>query len=92
MRDPAPGGCHIWIGALDKVTHGYAQMGVDGRTVRAHRWIWEQERGPIKDGLTIEHTCGRTSCVNVDHLELVTHSENSRRGRAKQLAMSGACE
>lgn len=85
-RSGGPDACHLWLGSLNMVTHGYGQISIDGRTVRAHRWIWEFERGPIPDGMTIDHLCGTKECVNTRHLEVVTHAENSRRGRARQLA------
>jgi hypothetical protein len=44
-----------------------------------HRKHYEQFKGPIPDGLEIDHTCRNTRCVNPEHLEAVTHAENLRR-------------
>jgi hypothetical protein len=46
----------------------------------AHRWAYEQWRGLIPIGVIVDHLCCVTSCVNPWHLELVSQSENSRRG------------
>jgi hypothetical protein len=65
--------------------------------VHAHRWSYEQAVGPIPEGLYLDHTCHseavkrgecagneciHRSCVNPEHLEPVTDSENVRRGVA----------
>lgn len=62
----------------------------------AHRWVWEKANGPIPNGMVLDHTCHNEAiqrgecnggyacehraCVNLEHLELVTQSENIRRG------------
>lgn len=59
---------------------GYVQVTVfvDGRpTLRsAHRWIWEHARGPIPNGLEINHKNGVKTDNRIANLELVTHQEN----------------
>jgi hypothetical protein len=50
-----------------------------GHGNRAHRWIVEYERGPIPDGMVVDHLCRNRGCVNVDHLEVVTQQVNARR-------------
>jgi hypothetical protein len=59
---------------------GYAKFWRDGRTQLAHRLIYEHERGPIPDGLVIDHLCRNRGCVNPDHLEVVTTRTNLLRG------------
>lgn len=70
--------CLVWTGAIN--SKGYACFFADGASVLAHRLAWEDVHGPIPDGLTIDHTCRVRTCVNVDHLEVVTRAENIRRG------------
>lgn len=55
--------------------HGY---GVSGHRL-AHRVAYESVFGPIPDGLEIDHLCRNRACINVSHLEVVTHAENMRR-------------
>lgn len=75
--DPASG-CWLWSGYLNK--QGYGRCQRDGRLVMAHRYVYEKYRGPIEAGKQLDHLCRVTSCVNPDHLEQVTNSENVQRG------------
>ena len=76
-------GCHLWTGAA--TTIGYGAFGpVSGLVVRAHRFAYERAKGPIPDGLEIDHLCATPSCVNSDHLETVTHAENLRRANVRR--------
>src|SRR3990172_4211550 len=72
-------GCWLWAGNLD--TPGYGQISSLGRKVLAHRLSYIFLRGPIPRGLQIDHLCRVRSCVNPDHMELVTSRENASRGR-----------
>ncbi len=58
---------------------GYARVMLNRRTLLAHRAMYEQEVGPIPEGLTIDHLCNVKPCVNPSHLEAVTFQENIRR-------------
>ena len=44
-------------------------------TALAHRLVWRHFRGPIPEGLTINHKDGIKSRNQPDNLELATHSE-----------------
>lgn len=70
-------GCWLWTRAKDR--EGYP-LKRDGRSNKAHRMVYETFNGPIADGLTIDHLCRFTSCVNPAHLEAVTNKENILRG------------
>lgn len=64
-------------------SHGYAQIGWHENGERivtlAHRVAWIAANGEIPAGMTVDHTCKRRQCVNVDHLRLLENYENARR-------------
>lgn len=74
--------CWLWTGW--GVRHnGYGLIWVADRRPtqqQAHRISYELHKGPIPAGLQIDHLCRNPACVNPDHLEPVTQSENVRRG------------
>lgn len=72
-------GCWIWKAARDRDGYGFFTP-IHGKHLRAHRVAYELLKGPIPEGLQIDHLCRNTSCVNPNHLEPVTHLENNRRG------------
>lgn len=73
-------GCWEWTGAKNPRGYGETSDKSTGReNVYAHRMAWELYRADIPEGLTIDHLCRNTSCVNPDHLEPVTFEENQRR-------------
>lgn len=73
-------GCYLWLGTMDY--KGYGRIKIDGRFRSAHRTAYEMVRGPIPDGLTIDHLCRMPSCINPDHMETVSMRENILRAYA----------
>lgn len=78
--EPDPNsGCWLWTGYLHR--NGYATLKWDkGKSsCMAHRASYMAFKGEIPEGLVLDHKCKTRSCVNPDHLEPVTYSENNRR-------------
>lgn len=74
-------GCWLWTGYIGEGGYGRVYEGhSDGRTLMAHRVVYELAVGPIPEGLTLDHLCRVRCCVNPDHVEPVTLRENLLRG------------
>lgn len=73
VADPQTG-CWLWTGKISP--NGYASVG--GKLI--HRTSYEFFIGSIAEGLCVDHLCRVRHCVNPDHMEVVTYSENVKRG------------
>lgn len=72
-------GCWLWTGANDG-RYGVKYDREAKRQVKTHRVNYEHLVGPIPEGYEIDHLCREKLCCNPDHLEAVTHRENTLRG------------
>lgn len=79
------GDCWLWTGCLkpNGYAHFYPGGGRHVAKVYVHRWAYEATRGPIPEGLEIDHLCHTRHCVKPSHLELVTRRENLDRRNAR---------
>lgn len=79
--------CWNWLLGKDSSGYGLTKIVVDGvrRTIGAHRAVYQENKGPIPKGLELDHLCRNRKCVNPNHLEPVTDTENARRGDATKL-------
>lgn len=75
-------GCWEYPGSLGGQSgRNYCHVTINGRSHKVHRLVYEHFRGPIPEGLTLDHLCRNRRCANPDHLEPVPSGENTRRGR-----------
>lgn len=75
--------CRLWTGPLDK--DGYGHTSTDKGPIPAHRWFYLRERGPIPDGLELDHLCRIRHCTDSSHVDPVTRAMNSYRGACAKL-------
>ncbi len=73
-----PDGCWEWTASC--YANGYGSFYVNRKKIKAHRFAYETLVGIIPLDLEIDHICRNRKCVNPAHMELVTRSENIRRG------------
>lgn len=78
-------GCWLWRGALNNSGYGSVKLSEPRRSEVAHRAVYEALKAPIPQGMQLDHLCRVRHCVNPDHLEPVTRSENILRSK------SGVC-
>ena len=70
-----PNGCVIWTGTGRQ----YGHVKWKGKLTTAHRGFYEIFKQEIPYGMELHHLCSNTRCVNPNHLEVVTNSENLKR-------------
>jgi hypothetical protein len=68
-------GCWLWSGYTCE--KGYGIFWFDGGPKKAHRVSYEIYRDGVPADMVIDHLCRERSCVNPDHLRIVTAKENT---------------
>lgn len=79
-------GCWIW--QLAKSSDGYGNYEVEGKHIGAHRFYYLKAGNTIEKGKQLDHLCKNRLCVNPKHIEVVTQTENIRRGKHTKINMN----
>jgi hypothetical protein len=69
-----------WEWQASKTPNGYGQISATCPTKArylAHRLSYLHYKGEIPESMIIDHICHNRSCVNPDHLQVVTAKQNS---------------
>jgi hypothetical protein len=88
----SPDQCWNWTATTD--SHGYGNFRLSRSNVPSHRFAFVAFKGPIAEGLQLDHLCRNRACCNPLHLEPVTHRINTLRGNAPAAinAAKSACK
>lgn len=82
------GECQVWTG--DTYDDGYGKIVTPAGRQRVHRYVWEQEHGPLPPLSLLDHTCHNPPCHRLDHLRLSTKKlNNENRLGAQQNSTTG---
>lgn len=82
MKKVSTDDCWLWAGRIrydDDPQRDYGVIDAYGRSLRAHRAVYEALIGEVPEGLVLDHLCQIKRCINPEHLEPVTQGENIRR-------------
>jgi hypothetical protein len=66
--------CIIWPHGF--TAQGYGCLRLDGKTVLAHRAIYEEYYGFIPENYEVHHTCENPACINIAHLVALSHHDH----------------
>ncbi len=86
-------GCVIWTAGTTPKGYGVF-TDEHGKSVLAHRWLYQRLRGSIPEGLGLDHDpCDTPACVWPGHLKPTNQRANNRRGRAPTMVAyrAGTC-
>jgi hypothetical protein len=85
IKDPSD--CWIWQGSINP--QGYGLFFIGDKILGAHRVAWIiSHNKPIPKFINnrktvIRHLCGNRSCVNPNHLEIGTYTDNAKDAHDK---------
>lgn len=82
--------CWEWTGS--RTAGGYGNLRAGGGNDYAHRVAYRLAKGPIPQGLVIDHLCRNRACCNPAHLEAVEQRENVLRGASPYGAVRTTCK
>lgn len=74
-------GCVVYMRAK---TNGYGVIRWKDSTHTTHTAIYRELVGDIPQGMELHHKCRNRACVNIDHLELISHFAHSSKSGASK--------
>jgi hypothetical protein len=76
--------CWLWFAAINPGT-GYGQFALrHGVQAQAHRYSYELAYGAVPEGHDVHHVCHVRHCVNPDHLQALSRSDNLRLRKVRR--------
>lgn len=83
------GKCLVWTGARRQGHRPYGRFTHDGKARSAHRWIYEQVHGKLRDDIDVMHKCDNPPCVEIRHLTIGTRTDNIQDAVSKGRVLAG---
>jgi hypothetical protein len=71
------------------MTARYKMKWHEGKLKYLHRYLWEQEHGPIPEGMTIDHIDGDKKNNSMSNLRMVSQSDNLKNMRTRTHKVPG---
>jgi len=79
---PELGPCWLWTGYRNADGYGVIRIGTPRINKMAHRVTYEFHKEPVPGHLQCDHLCRVRSCVNPNHIEIVTGKINNKRSNS----------
>lgn len=73
--------CWPWTSSTDDSGYGKWSVSAYDLTLKAHRVAYGISKGPLLDGMEIDHSCRTLTCCNPKHLHQVPKPVNGSRNR-----------
>jgi hypothetical protein len=88
LRNVVDGMGACWVWKLAPSGNGYTlwKRRDENHQTYVHRVSYIEFKGAIPDGFQVDHLCFNRRCVNPEHLEAVTASENMTRAQTRRWA------
>lgn len=80
-------GCWEWNGS--RFHSGYGQVYFEKKNWKTHRLAYTVWVGPIPEGHVVRHKCDNPPCINPEHLETGSNSQNSDDMVVRGRSLSG---
>jgi hypothetical protein len=68
---------------------GYSEIWDKGKRCLMHRYVYQQDNGPIPEGKVVRHSCDNPRCINPKHLLLGTFDDNMKDRAERGLGCRG---
>jgi len=82
---------HLFAGKIAGCANsqGYLQVGPNGKLTLVHVIIWEMHKGPVPEGLDVDHINNTPLDNRIENMQLATRSQNCQKAKRRKDNTSG---